>query len=315
MKEYLTRYQQLSQLIEREVDLSQPIELIGSFQKFDRKTNLTVQTNYSETIEQLSLAATKTTTTERLRLYQGVLDECIVVTSQLNQDAVDVFKSANIIHDEISHVLSTECARDTYSSISGKTRLKAYQDGQQPQPTGYTLPDLLQDLCNQHYQTPFESKQQVSNPDLMRSFRDIPVSSQASAIAQFHLSDDQQIIDRLKEIGYIQRLNNGKKAYLDITVGNSSVKLLNLNSARFKSFKESGSDSIILDFNSQQALTYPHTESDRLASLDPRVCESLAQKYPSGLAISQEKFISLIEAGKIDLHFIRDDKKGRSSGG
>jgi hypothetical protein len=309
LKDYLTRYQKLSQLIEREVDLSQPIELIGSFQKFDRKTNRTVQTNYSETVEQLSLAAPKTTTTERLRLYQSVLDECIVVTSQLNQDAVDVFKSANIIHDEISHVLSTECARDTYSSISGKTRLKAYQDGQQPQPTGYTLPDLLQDLCNQHYQTPFESKQQVSNPDLMRSFRDIPVSSQASAIAQFHLSDDQQIIDRLKEIGYIQRLNNGKKAYLDITVGNSSVKLLNLNSARFKSFKESGSDSIILDFDSQQALTYPHTESDRLASLDPRVCESLAQKYPSGLAISQEKFISLIEAGKIDLHFIRDDKK------
>ena len=309
LKDYLTRYQKLSQLIEQEVDLSQPIELIGSFQKFDRKTNRTVQTNYSETIEQLSLAAPKTTTSERLRFYQSVLDECIVVTSQLNQDAVDVFKSANIIHDEISHVLSEECARDTYSSISGKTRLKAYQDGQQPKPTGYTLPDLLQDLCNQQYQPPFDSKQQVSNPDLMRSFRDIPVSSQASAIAQFYLSDDQQIIDRLKEIGYIQRLNNGEKAYLDIAVGTSSVKLLNLNSAQFKSFKESTSDSIILDFDSQKALTYPHTESDRLANLDPRICESLAQKYPNGLAISKEKFASLIQDGKIELHFVRDDKK------
>ena len=309
LKDYLTRYQKLSQLIEREVDLSQPIELIGSFQKFDRKTNRTVQTNYSETIENLSVAAPKTTTLERLRLYQGVLDECIVVTSQLNQDAVDVFKSANIIHDEISHVLSTECARDTYSSISGKTRLKAYQNGRKPEPTGCTLPDLLQDLCNQHYQLPFDSKQQVSNPDLIRSFRDISISSQASAIAGFYLSDDQQIINRLKEIGHIQRLNNGKKAYLDIVFGNSSVKLFNLNNARFKSFKESASDSIFLDFDLQIALTYPHTESDRLASLDLRICRVLVEKYPHGLVISKEKFNSLVQDGKIDLHFFSDDKK------
>jgi hypothetical protein len=69
LKEYAIQYQKLSKLIEREVDLSQPIELIGSFQKFDRKTNRTVQTNYAETIENLSLAAPKTTTPERLRLY------------------------------------------------------------------------------------------------------------------------------------------------------------------------------------------------------------------------------------------------------
>ncbi|WP_373543979.1 hypothetical protein [Chamaesiphon sp.] len=309
LKDYAIRYQKLSKLIEREVDLSQPIELIGSFQKFDRKTNRTVQTNYLETIDGLSLAAPKSTTSERLRLYQGVLDECIVVTSQLNQDAVDVFKSANIIHDEISHVLSTECARSTFDSIAGKTRAKSYQDGRKPEPTGCTLPDLLQDLCNQHYQPPFDSKQQVSNPDLMRSFRDIPVSSQASAIAQFYLSDDQQIVERLKEIGYNQRLSNGKKAYLEIEVGNSAIKLFDLNGANFKYFKESTTADIILDFNLRQALIQPDAEHNRLANLDPKVCQMFAQKYPNGLTISKDKFNLLVQDGKIDLHFLNDDKK------
>jgi hypothetical protein len=310
LKECAIQYQKLSKLIEREIDPSQPIQLIGSHRMFDRKTNKFVQTEYTESIDLLPLAAVKTDATERLKLYQQLLDECIVVTSQLNQDAVDVFKSANIIHDEISQVLATELARDGFNSVAGKAKSIAYKNNQTPNPTGITLPHLLQELCNQNYQPPFEVKQGVSNPELIRSFRDVPVSSEAIAIAQFYLTDEQQIVDRLKEVSHIQGLNNSKKAYLNIDYPQyGSIKLFDLNAANFKAFKELEKGSILLDLNARTAFIYFKEPIGTFAKLDPQVCQDLVGKYPNGMFIAKERFNDLVEAGKIDLQAISSDRR------
>ncbi|NJR31933.1 MAG: hypothetical protein HC778_02480, partial [Chamaesiphon sp. CSU_1_12] len=68
LKHYAIQYQKLSKLIEREIDPCQPIELIGSHRMFDRKTNKFIQTEYTESIDLLPLAAAKTDVTERLKL-------------------------------------------------------------------------------------------------------------------------------------------------------------------------------------------------------------------------------------------------------
>jgi hypothetical protein len=308
LAECIVQYQQLSKLISQEVDSSQPIELINSQMLFDRSTNTRVLTSYADTITLTPLAAPLTTVVDRLRLYQDLLDECIVTTSQLNQDAVDVFKSANTIHDEVSQALSTELARDPFNSISGKSK-SLYKKNQKPQPTGIALPHLLQELCNQNHQVLSDNQEKISNLDLAKSFRDIPVSSAALAIAQFYISDDQQIIAELKGMGLLQSLNNNKKAYLNINLQGDSIKLLNLRTANFRSFKEAQDSSILLDFSVFEARITPFGEKDILATLDPQACASLAQKYPRNLTLTTEKFDALVEQSQIDLQLANTDRQ------
>ncbi|PSB47632.1 hypothetical protein [Chamaesiphon polymorphus] len=302
---YLTQYEKLCALLRKEIDPNHSIVLHGENRQFDRQTNLFTTVEFSESQQLEAIAALPSTDLPaRLRLYQKVLDAGITATSQLNQDAVDVFKSANIIHDENSQVLARELARDRFASVSGKTRSSAYRDGNLPQPNGIAAPHLIQELCNQNYEIPFRGKQETSNPDLIASFRDIPVSATAAAIARFYLSDDREIIDKYKQSSRIEAINGGRKTYLELKLGRGDVKIFALDPQIFKDFLQRN-DPIHFDFTEKVA----KVGDAPLGKLDPVACQQLANKYPQGLELDRQNFEALRIAGNIDLVATHDDRR------
>jgi hypothetical protein len=304
LDDYLTSYQQLSESMSREIDLSQPIMVHRQSNTFVRRTNTftpvpKIDLHYLNAAAnpELDLAA-------RLGLYQKVLDVGIGVSSQLNQDAVDVFKSANIIHDENSQVLQRELARDKFSSVTGKTKSRAYKHGNLLDSNGIATPHLIQEVCNQNYQIPFQGKEELNNPDLIRSLREIKVSPTAAAIAQFYLSDDQQIIDRYTQLNARVANNQGAKSYLGFEVDGIKIDVLAADAGVFKDLVKAGK-SIEFDFKQQLA----RVGSNNLGKLDPSSCRDLVIKYPQGLTLDRQKFDALLADGKVDLIALNGDRR------
>ena len=111
--------------------------------------------------------------------------------------------------------MPTNFSRDKYASVSGKSKSVAYNNNFKPKPTGFSLPETLQDLCNQNYQ-PLDRETTSTNANLTGAFKDIPVSEQALAIAGFYINDDQEAIDKYTEYNRIAKLAGKERTYLEI---------------------------------------------------------------------------------------------------
>jgi hypothetical protein len=292
LQEVVDRYQNLSRSIEQGIDTSIPLKFTETRERFDPLTKHFIKYEDTESVKLTRLAADpELSNIDRLRSYQDILDEAIVVTSQLNQDAVDIFKSANQIEVELSSAIATNFSRDKYTSVSGKSKSAAYNNNFKPKPTGFSLPETLQDLCNQNYQqlvgvaSRNENREPTStNANLTGAFKDISVSEQALAIAGFYINDDQEAIDKYTEYNRIAKLAGKERTYLEIKYAGIKIDIFGLDKSginalkndKFGEFKlnllDGNATYIELDINGKFV-----TEHD-VGSLDREWCKNFAQK-------------------------------------
>jgi hypothetical protein len=237
LQEIVDSYQKLSRSIEKEIDINIPLKFGIINERFNRDTKS--HENYIETRSSklLRLAAgPELTNVDRLRFYQVLLDEAISVTSQLNQDAVDVFKSANDIPVELSSAISINLSRDKYDSVAGKSNSSIYNNNYKPKPLGFSLPELLQDLCNQNYQ-PLDLEGSSINTNLVSAFKNIKISSTALAIANFYINDDRDAVDKFAEYNRIRKLAGRERTYLQIAYSGDRINIFNVDREGFSALK------------------------------------------------------------------------------
>jgi hypothetical protein len=292
LAEVVDRYQKLSRSIEQVIDTSIPLQFTETRERFDPLTKHFIKYQDTESVKLTRLAADpELSNTDRLRLYQKVLDEAIVVTSQLNQDAVDVFKSANQIEVELSSAIASNFSRDKYASVSGKSKSAAYNNNFKPRPTGFSLPEILQDSCNQNYQplvgvaSRNENRETIStNANLTGAFKDIPVSDRALAIASFYINDDQEAIDKYAEYNRIAKLAGQKRTYLEIKYAGTKIDIFDLESGGINALKNAEHGEFRLNLRDGTA-TYierningQFVTQHEVGSLDREWCKAFAQK-------------------------------------
>jgi hypothetical protein len=309
------QYQALSNLIQQEIDITLPINFTETRERFDKATKSF--SKYLDTqLVMISRLATdpKITNTDRLKLYRSVLDESIVITSQLNQDAVDIFKSANKIEVELSAAIATNFSRSRFDSVSGKSKSTAYNSDFKPKPTGFSLSELLQDLCNQNYQ-PLDRSIGSIDANLVGVFKDIPTSEQALAIAGFYINDDREALDKFAEYNRIAKLAGRSRSYLQIKYGNTNINIFEPNQDGINQLKQAKFGKLRLNLR-EGDVTYTETlESGEfvtqhdVGSLDRDWCKEFGDKMGGEmLEFPAAQFKQGVARGIIDFLKVGDTK-------